>query len=255
MTTDTYGVKYKMTDDRLVAGTPLMNQSAIDKFINHQNTTITSNTTTHQSIKQYNIVLENTIRSRLSITPKDHTGTAYRANLSYVIKDLIPHSKKHSVVLRSLSSSSTEPESLESSVVGVGDISFLSSSYRTRFCLGDPIKEQDSTPPAWTKLPIFSVNFGKEECGNPSTFKWKRTGHGDGIVSVAGKVDWLSLKLQNLDTGEIVARFVHYPWPSSKRGYFEILSDQGYGEKWTEIVLLSGLTILEYRRKTSGWSW
>lgn len=69
-------------------------------------------------------------------------------------------------------------------------------------------------------------------------------------------MDWLNLKMVDVESKDIVARFVHYPWWGSKRGWFLIEEgkvDMGLG--WDGVVLLSGMAVLEYMRKMSGWSY
>jgi hypothetical protein len=85
-------------------------------------------------------------------------------------------------------------------------------------------------------------------------FVWKRTHDVEERGMIMRQLDWLNLKMVERESERVVARFVHHPWYGKKRGYFEIEEFEG-GKAWNEVVLLSGMGVLEYLRKVSGYSW
>lgn len=203
------------------------------------------------NVKKYAVKTTNFKRTIASIKPVDNSGPAYEAELSFILSNLRnSEDKKPSVLLKSTT---------DSAVIGVGMVDLLSLNNPIRICVGDP-----NLPTAqWLKVParerwmgnIYEMVIGSSS--QPSrTYNWKRTHEGEDIGSVAKKLDFLNLKLEDGETGQVVARFVHNPWAGSERGHFEIFGDEvGDGDKWMDLVLLSGMTVLEYQRKMQGWSW
>lgn len=163
----------------------------------------------------------------------------------------------------SLTSSATETIS-DTHVLGVSDITFSSISKPIHLCFGDP----DSAHPddvAWeslhcgSKAMLNDYEFSIDLRGpvGRRNFRWKRTGE-NGSIGVMSMVamNCLDLKMVDVESKDVVARFVQYPWWGSKRGWF--LIEEGkvdMGQGWDGIVLLSGMAVLEYMRKMSGWSY
>jgi len=67
------------------------------------------------------------------------------------------------------------------------------------------------------------------------------------------ELDYLHLKMVERETGRVLARFKHHCWYGQKRGELEIEEYEG-GEGWEVVVVLSGMAVLEYLRKLSGYS-
>ena len=218
--------------------------------------------------KQYSLTATSISRCKASLKAQNFQGPDFECTFSFMIKDLGSKRKqKHSVVLQSVSTSSSET----SSVIGIGDIDLVAVSAPIHICFGDPdlppADIQEETPSAsvvWesmrcqdrAKLRGYELSIDLGPSIGRKTFIWKRTHVGEHIGPVAKKLDFLNLKMEDIETGRVVARFAHHPWVGWKRGQFEIVEDGGYGdsERWVEIVLLSGLTMLEYMRKVGGWS-
>lgn len=69
------------------------------------------------------------------------------------------------------------------------------------------------------------------------------------------ELDYLHLKMVDRETGNVLARFKHHIWYGGKRGVLEMEDfDGGSGEGWEVVVVLSGMAVLEYLRKISGYS-
>jgi len=223
---------------------------------------------------QYSLNMTNFSRSRASLKPNNSSRPEYLCDFSYITSDIRASGKKYSVVLHS----SIPNADSKSSIIGISAFDMLSLSSPIHLCFGDPdipleyeergTEESSQFGPAvWEtmhsrspiKLNIYELTIDLGPSIGRKTFHWKRT-HTVGQKGLK-KLDFLNLKMEDVETGRVVATFVHYPWVGWKRGYFEIVEDEGIvkgygdGEKWREVVLLSGLATLEYMRKASGWSW
>lgn len=237
------------------------NDSLMDSYPSHGRHTL-----------RYDLKTTNLTRTKASLTPSDNQGNTYTAQLSFLSKEIVSSSISPSVILhRSHSSSSTT----EGDVVGSGVIDILSEQTPALFKLGPLPQSQFSPSPAsqegeqpYIPLPLFTISSSPSQ--PPKEYEWKRTTKTTtkgGDKEKETKKDWLNLKLEDKQTGEIVAKFVHNFWVGSKRGYFAVLVDGGENsgggdgkglnmdDGWIEVVLLSGLVYLEYQRKVSGWSW
>lgn len=67
------------------------------------------------------------------------------------------------------------------------------------------------------------------------------------------ELDYLHLKMVDRETGRVVARFKHHMWYGLKRGVLDFEEFDG-GDSWEVVVVLSGMAVLEYLRKLSGYS-
>lgn len=97
------------------------------------------------------------------------------------------------------------------------------------------------------------------EAGEGKKYCWKRTtdvNKGKKQNPVMRKIDWLHLKLLD-EEGNSVATFIHDWVPGWNRGefVFEETSSKGIEAGFEKLVILSGLGVVEYVRKVSGWSW
>lgn len=196
------------------------------------------------SHKEYAVATTNLSRTRATATEIGSSTPAFEFQFSFAIKDLVS-SKNHSLVMRQ-----------SSQVIGLCDIELMASTIY--ICFGDADASPNSV--VWESLGRsdeagqsafeLSVELG----GARRVFDWKRTHDVEGVRAATKKADWLNFKMVDRESGRVVARFVHHPWYGKKRGVFEIERGVG-GSEWEKVVLLSGMALVEYKRKVSGWSW
>jgi hypothetical protein len=140
-------------------------------------------------------------------------------------------------------------------IIGAARLSAITNKIKLAF--GDP----EGPYPIWEDMkrkPFTGKNqYGlcvELPSGERRLFEWKSThdvhNFSDNPFSFARKIDGFSyrvdhrhLKLVDLKSGDIVARFIHCPmiWPG-KMGDVEIKRDFG-GRDWDRIVILSSLAI------------
>ncbi|KUJ16557.1 uncharacterized protein LY89DRAFT_719253 [Mollisia scopiformis] len=140
-------------------------------------------------------------------------------------------------------------------IVGAARLSMITNTIKLTF--GDP----ETKCPRWEDMER-KLWVGKNQymlcidlpTGERRLFEWRMTHDVHDIPqspfafvrkvdAFTYKIDHRHLKLVDLESGGIVARFMHCPltWPG-KMGDVEILCDLG-GRKWDEIVILSSLAI------------
>lgn len=202
--------------------------------------------------KEYTVTTTNMLRTRADVTQTGSTVPSFQLDFSFVAGDIFKP-KTHSVVLRS-SLGKSDP-----TVIGTADIVYRSISAPIHLCFGDP----DSRPQnaVWEDLHIrdklktsgFELNIDLGKDLGRKIFDWKRTHHVEGVGAMTNKIDYFHLKMMERESQKVVARFVHSPKMGSKRGVFEMEEFEG-GEGWDGIVLLSGMAVVEYLRKVSGWA-
>ncbi|KAK0099319.1 hypothetical protein ONS96_008547 [Cadophora gregata f. sp. sojae] len=143
-------------------------------------------------------------------------------------------------------------------ILGTCILPFISLSNPIQICFGDP----DSKSSTWES--IFCRQTLKSNCFELSidlggslggrTFNWKRTHAIEGMGVLKRELDYLHLKMTERETGRVLARFRHHCWYGGKRGELEIEDYEGGGDGWEVMVVLSGMAVLEYLRKLSGYS-
>ena len=202
------------------------------------------------SLQTYELVTTDLKRTKAELRDTTSSQPIFQLDLSFALKDYSRSSKGHSIVMRDI----------HSNVVGTADISFSSSSTPIHLCFGNG--GTDALANIWEDLrccdqwstSVFELSIDLGEEVGRKTFYWKRTHDMDTGSVTTARLDSLHLKLVEAETEKVVARFAHHLLPGSKRGRFELLAYLG-GSKWEVIVMLSGNAVLEYLRKSSGWSW
>ncbi|KAF4634762.1 hypothetical protein G7Y89_g3339 [Cudoniella acicularis] len=136
-------------------------------------------------------------------------------------------------------------DSTEGAILGTADLSYFSCG--VFITIGDPSSNQrvdiDMKPSSVWTFNGFEISL--EMPTGQRLFSWKRTKN---EVEVRGLKKWdgQHLKLVDMETGEVVAKFTHHTYGWSKRGVFEIEGIEGVGrKKWDEIVVLTGMAVLE----------
>lgn len=208
-------------------------------------------------VKSYELVTTNFKRTKAEI--RDSNGTAhYEVDLSFVTTDMRSTKPgRHSIILQTPSSATSNNQQ----VLGFCDFTFSSLSAPIHLGFGDSVASPDTV--TYEDIHIrqvvkqsgfeLSIDLG----GNIGrrTFDWKRTHDVENVSAISRKIDFLHLKMVDRDSGAVVARFAHkLDVFGSKRGDF-VFKDYDGGSDWDRIVLLSGLAVLEYARKSQGWSW
>jgi len=213
------------------------------------------------STKTLTVGLANKSHTKAIITPADSTTPSYELDLSWFTKELFTKSTKQSIVMRSASttSSSTSDDSAAPStpILGSCVLPFVSLSQPIQLCFGDP----DSKSAVWESIFCretlksngFELNIDLGGTFGRRTFDWKRTHAIEGMGALKRELDYLHLKMVERETGRVLARFKHHCWYGQKRGELEIEEYEG-GEGWEVVVVLSGMAVLEYLRKLSGYS-
>jgi hypothetical protein len=207
--------------------------------------------------KAYTIVTSNISRTKAEATEVSSSRPTFEFEFSFFMRDLFSKTKQHSIVMRQVKSSSES----NSSIIGLCDLDLVQSGSKPiHICFGDP----DSSPNdvVWESLicpgrfnaKAYELNIELEN-GARKVFGWKRTHDVEGVSLATKKADWLNFKMVESESGRVVARFVHHPWYGKKRGVFEIEEFEEAGKEWHRIVVLSGMAVVEYTRKVSGWSW
>lgn len=175
--------------------------------------------------KEFTVTTTNKRRTKAQITqtnPQPQVPKTFDLDFSFVTSDLKKTKPgQHSLILRgpSLTSSDT-PTISDARVLGVSDITFSSISKPIHLCFGDP----DSTHPndvTWESMSCGSKAMTNDYefsivLGGPlgrRNFSWKRTRGIDsmGVTNMVA-MDWLNLKMVDVESKDVVARFVHYPW-------------------------------------------
>ncbi|THY91521.1 hypothetical protein D6C92_06238 [Aureobasidium pullulans] len=208
------------------------------------------------SIKSYELVTTNLKRTKAELRQNDGTPT-YEVDLSFATTDCVrsTHPDRHAIVLATPSSSDAIQTTL-----GTCDFTFRSMTTPIHLGFGNPADKVDAM--IWEDMHVrekmrqsgFELTIDLGGTIGRKVFDWKRT-HDITTQSALGKkLDTLHLKMVERDTDTVVARFVHHFMFGSKRGTFELEQYEG-GSDWERTVLLSGLAVLEYMRKSQGWSW
>ncbi|KAH7400271.1 hypothetical protein BKA64DRAFT_671485 [Cadophora sp. MPI-SDFR-AT-0126] len=211
--------------------------------------------------KTFTVGLANKSHTKATITPTDSAVPIYELDLSWFTKELFTKSTKQSIVMRSTTytSSSTSNSSSASSnpVLGACVLPFVSLSNPIQLCFGDP----NSKTAVWESIFCreklicngFELSIDLGGTLGRRTFDWKRTHAVEGMGAMKRELDFLHLKMVERETGRVLARFKHHLWYGQKRGLLEIEEYEG-GEGWEFVVILSGMAVLEYLRKLSGYS-
>lgn len=203
--------------------------------------------------KTYHVTLSDLMRTRAEIRLSGSKIPIYTCNFSY----LFGSSKKHSIVLqRGLEDSSTNQTS---PILGVVQLELSSLSRPIHLCLGNPDANPQST--VWETLTVteklktngfvLDIDLGGDL--GRRKFSWKRTTDVSKSF-ISKKFDMMHLKMVDIESGDVVAKFSHHGLMGWTRGDFIIEQFHG-GERWEEVVLLSGMGVIEYVRKASGISW
>lgn len=207
-------------------------------------------------IKSYELVTTNLKRTKAEL--RDGNGTAaYEVDLSFTTTDMRSVKPgRHGIVLQTPSSSTASNQQM----LGFCDFAFSSMTYPIHLGFGDSVASPDTV--VWEDIHIrevvkqsgFELSIDLSEGIGRKVFDWKRTSEVESKSILSKKMDFLHLKMVERDSQEVVARFAHNFMFGSKRGTFEFEEFEG-GSDWEKIVLLSGLAVLEYMRKSQGWSW
>jgi hypothetical protein len=207
-------------------------------------------------IKSYELITTNLKRTKAEL--RDSNGTAaYEVDLSFTTTDMRSVKPgRHGIVLRTPSSSSTSNQQ----VLGTCDFAFSSMTTPIHLGFGDAVAAPETV--VWEDIHIrevakqsgfeLSIDLGGDI--GRKVFDWKRTSEVESKSTLSKKMDFLHLKMVERDSQEVVARFAHNFMFGSKRGTFEFEQFEG-GNDWNQVVFLSGLAVLEYMRKSQGWSW
>jgi hypothetical protein len=204
-------------------------------------------------IKSYEMVMMNLKRTKAEL--RDSTGTAaYEVDLSYVTTDIRSAKPgRHGIILQTPSSSGSQQ------ILGTCDFAFSSLSQPIHLGFGDCVNSPDTV--VWedmyqrekVKQSDFEISIDLGGGIGRKTFSWKRTHDIEGVSTLSKKLSFLHLKMVEKDSQEVVARFAHDTSFGSRRGTFDFEQFEG-GSDWDRVVLLSGLAVLEYMRKSQGWS-
>lgn len=203
------------------------------------------------SVKTYELITTNLKRTKAEL--RDSNGTAhYEVDLSFVTTDMRSTKPgRHAIILQT---SSTQQ------ILGTCDFAFSSLSTPIHLCFGDAATSPDTVTYEDIHIREIAKQSGFElsiDLGGTigrKVFDWKRTSEVDGKSTLSRKMDTLHLKMVEKESQEVVARFAHNYTFGSKRGDFHFEAYEG-GSDWDRVVLLSGLAVLEYMRKSQGWSW
>lgn len=207
-------------------------------------------------IKTYELITTNLKRTKAEV--RDSDGTAhYEVDLSFVTTDMRSTKPgRHGIILQTPSSvSSNNPQ-----ILGICDFAFSSLSTPIHLGFGDTVASPETV--IWEDIHVreiakqsgFELNIDLGDGIGRKVFDWKRTSEIESKSTLSKKMDFLHLKMVERDSQVVVARFAHNFMFGSKRGDFEFEAFEG-GKQWDRIVLLSGLAVLEYMRKSQGWSW
>ena len=206
---------------------------------------------TMSPIKSYELVTTNLKRTKAEL--RDNTGTAnYEVDLSFATTDLRSTKPgRHGIILQT---------PITNQILGTCDFAFSSLSTPIHLCFGDAVAAPDTV--VWEDIHVhevvkqsgfeLSIDLGGDI--GRKAFEWKRTSEIADKSTISKKLDTLHLKMVEMDSQAVVARFAHTFMFGSKRGTFEFEQFEG-GKNWESVVLLSGLAVLEYMRKSQGWSW
>ncbi|CAD0094014.1 unnamed protein product [Aureobasidium vineae] len=205
-------------------------------------------------IKSYEMVTTNLKRTKAELRDVSTGTAAYEVDLSFTTTDMRSAKPgRHGIVLQT-------PSSSDHQVLGTCDFSFSSTTTPIHLGFGDPVSSPETV--IWEDMHIrevlkqsgfeLSIDLGGDIGRN--VFQWKRTAEIESKSTLSQKMDWLHLKMVEVESGAVVARFVHNFMFGSKRGTFELEEFEG-GSDWDRVVLLGGLAVLEYMRKSQGWSW
>lgn len=204
-------------------------------------------------IKSYEMVTTNLKRTKAELRDTRNGAAMYQLDMSFALRDLRASKPgRHAIVLQTPSPSNQ--------VLGTCDFTFGSLSTPIHLGFGDPVTSPDTV--VWEHIYIREIvrqsdfEIGVDLGGDigRKTFYWKRTTAVENKSSLSQQMDWLHLKMVERDTGIVVAKFVHNFMFGRKRGTWEIQEFEG-GSDWDRVVLLSGLAVLEYMRKSWGYSW
>jgi hypothetical protein len=207
-------------------------------------------------IKSYELVTTNLKRTKAEL--RDGNGTAsYEVDLSFTTTDIRSVKPgRHGIILQTPSSSTTTNQQ----ILGTCDFAFSSMTTPIHLGFGDTVASPDTV--VWEDIHIrevakqsgFELSIDLGGGIGRKVFDWKRTSDIENKSTLSKKMDTLHLKMVERDSQEVVARFAHNFMFGSKRGTFEFGEFEG-GSDWDKVVLLSGLAVLEYIRKSQGWSW
>ncbi|KAK6001338.1 hypothetical protein QM012_002669 [Aureobasidium pullulans] len=206
-------------------------------------------------IKTYEMVTTNLKRTKAELRDTNNGTAAYQVDLSFATTDLRSAKPgRHAIVLQTQSPSNQ--------VLGTCDFSFGSLSTPIHLGFGDSVAFPDAV--VWEDMYVRDIAMQSDfEIGvdlgasiGRKFFAWKRTSTVANKSALSRNLDLLHLKMVERETGMVVARFVHNFMFGSKRGTFELEESEVHGgSDWERVVLLSGLAVLEYMRKSQGWSW
>lgn len=208
-------------------------------------------------IKSYELVTTNSKRIKAEV--RDSDGTAlYEVDFSFVTADLRSAKPgRHSIVFQTPSSSTTNTQQ----VLGFCDFTFSSLSAPIHLGFGDSVASPDTVlyedilVRQVVKQSGFELSIDLGGNIGRKTFDWKRTHDIENMSALSRKLDFLHMKMVERDSGAVVAKFAHNcDLFGHKRGDFTFEEYNG-GSDWDRVVLLSGLAVLEYLRKSQGWSW
>ncbi|CAD0112407.1 unnamed protein product [Aureobasidium uvarum] len=208
-------------------------------------------------IKSFEMVTTNLKRTKAELRDVNSGTSAYEVDLSFTTTDMRSAKPgRHGIVLQTPSSSTNSNQQ----VLGTCDFSFSSTTTPIHLGFGDPVSSPESV--TWEDMHIreivkqsgfeLSIDLGGDI--GRKVFQWKRTAEVESKSALSQKMDWLHLKMVEVESGAVVARFVHNFMFGSKRGTFEFEQFEGGGD-WDRVAVLSGLAVLEYMRKSQGWSW
>ncbi|KAH7116779.1 hypothetical protein B0J11DRAFT_583493 [Dendryphion nanum] len=217
--------------------------------------------------KTYTLTTTNKRRTLAELSDEATSQPLYTLDLSFVTQDMLPSKEnKHSITMRAATTSPTTTTTpsdssspTPSSILGTCIFSLSSWATPIHLCIGDPISSP--TTALWEDLRCrsqwetnaFELSLDSGDSSGRKLFVWKRTADIEGQGRVKAKLDWLHLKLVEGESGAVVAGFRHNFLYGRKRGVFWVEGEAG--EEWVRVVLLSGVAVLEYLRKMSGWSW
>lgn len=205
------------------------------------------------SIKTYEMVTTNLKRTKAELRDINNGTAVYEVGLSFATTDLRSSKPgRHGIVLQTPSPSNQ--------VLGTCDFTFGSLSTPIHLGFGDSMASPDTV--VWEDMYVreiakqsgFEIGIDLGGSIGRKVFDWKRTSAVENKSTISQKMDWLHLKMVERETGVVVARFVHNFMFGSKRGTWELEEFDG-GNDWEGVVLLSGLAVLEYMRKSQGWSY
>ncbi|KAG4432385.1 hypothetical protein IFR05_012135 [Cadophora sp. M221] len=211
--------------------------------------------------KTFAVSLTNKTHTKAILTPSDSPTPTYELDLGWFTKELFTKSTKPSIILRSTSSttaSSSRPESATSDpIIGICVLPFVSLSNPIQLCFGNPESKNVTWETIFCHEVLTSNGFELTlDLGGHlgrRTFDWKRTHNVEGMGVLKSELDYLHLKMVERETGRVLARFKHHFWYGMKRGVLEFEDYEG-GPGWEVVVVLSGMAVLEYLRKLSGYS-